>query len=182
MLKYFSVRLFFVCLCLSMSASALWAQKFGYVDSEYILRKMPVYQVAMSKIDSLAQRWEADINTKFAAVTELEDQLSRELVLLTEEMIEDRKYQIKKQKEEAESYKEKIFGYEGLFFLKERELLEPLQDELYVALEKICTQEGIQLLLDKAHPGILYTNPIHDYTEYVLEALGLSEKKSITEK
>ena len=180
-IKKYCLQSLFVCLFVGLSPS-LSAQKFGYVDSEFILRKLPAYQIAMKKIDSLAQRWEADISAQFAEITALEQQLNSELVLLTEEMIEDRKHQIRKKKEEAEAYKEKIFGYEGLFFLKERELLEPLQDELYEGLEKICTKEGVQLLLDKAHPGILYTNPIHDYTEYVLEELGLSEKKSITEK
>ena len=179
--QYF--RLFFTYLCIYLgTVTSLWAQKFGYIDSEYVLRKMPAYQAAMKQIDSLAKSWESSIQAKFSSIQEMEGSLNKELVLLTEEMIEDRRYQIKKKKQEVEEHKEKIFGYEGLFFLKENELLEPLQDELYKALDKVCQVHDIQLLLDKAHPGILYTNPIHDYTEYVLERLGLSEEKSLTEK
>ena len=179
--QYFRILLVSLCLYFGIVTS-LWAQKFGYIDSEYVLRKMPAYQLAMQQIDSLVKSWEASIQAKFSSTKEMEAALNKELVLLTEEMIEDRQYQIKKKKQEAEEHKEKIFGYEGLFFLKENELLEPLQDELYKALDKVCQVHDIQLLLDKAHPGILYTNPIHDYTEYVLETLGLSEEKPVTEK
>ena len=175
------LRLFSVT-CLLVLVLPLRAQKFGYIDSEYVLRQMPTYTEALSKIDSLAKAWEAEMKAEFKAVEEMEAQLSKEEVLLTEDMIEDRRYKINAMHLEAEAHKEEIFGYEGLYFLKEKELLEPLQDELYKAIEKVCKKHRLQLMLDKAHPGILYINPVHDYTEYVLEVLGLAQTKPTTEK
>ena len=163
-------------------ANQLYAQKFGYIDSEYVMRQMPTYRTALSRIDSLAKAWESKIKAELKATEEEEAKLSREEVLLTEEMIEDRRYKIDSRRREAEAQKEEIFGYEGLYFLKEKELLEPLQDELYKAIEEVSKKHRIQLMLDKAHPGILYVNPVHDYTEYILERLGLSQTKPTTQK
>ena len=165
-----------------LSIDQLSAQKFGYIDSEYVMQQMPLYRSSLAKIDSLAKAWEAQIKEEFKAVEDKEAKLSREEVLLTEEMIEDRQYKIDERRRKAEAHKEEIFGYEGLYFLKEKELLEPLQDELYKAIEKVGKKQRVQLMLDKAHPGILYVNPVHDYTEYVLEALGLSQTKSTDQK
>ena len=155
--------LYVVCFCL---ADALVAQKTGYIDSEYILRNMPAYAAALQKIDSLAKSWESDIEHKFREVEHLEEALENEQVLLTEAMIEERKYTIHEKRKEIEAYKEKIFGYEGLFFLREQELLEVPQEVLYEAIEIVSKKHKLQFMLDKTYPGLLYTEPIHDYTEY----------------
>ncbi len=160
-----------------MTVCPLQAQKFGYIDSEYILRQLPAYNEAIQKIDSLAKTWEKEVKAEFKKIDALQAALKSEEVLLTEAMIADRQYKIDAKLKEAEAYREEIFGYEGLFFLKEKEWLEPLQEELYKTVEKVSEKHRLQLILDKAHPGILYIHPIHDYTEYVMEALGLSQKK-----
>ena len=150
------------------------AQKYGYIDSEYILRKMPAYAVAMAQIDSLAGVWQKELQAKYEVIQELKINLQQEKVLLTEAMIEERSYQIEQKRKDVEKSREEIFGYEGRFFLKEKELIEPLQDELRKAMMKVVERLRIHIILDKAYPGVLYINPIHDYTEYVMEELGLA--------
>ena len=155
----------------------IWAQKFGYIDSEYILEQMPSYQEAQQKIDSLATTWEAQTVAKRDSVTILKEALQAEQVLLTESMIEERSYAIQKADKAAEEFQQKIFGYEGLYFLKQKELLELPQDELFKAVEKIAQQNKLQIVFDKSSDlSMVYTDPTHDYTEYVLEELGLSQK------
>ena len=164
------------------SGAPLQAQKFGYIDSEYILRQLPDYKESMRSIDSLAKTWEKDVKQQLAEVDKMDAQLKSEEVLLTEEMMSDRRHIIVEKYKEVEANREAIFGYDGLFFLKEKELLEPLQEKLYQAVKKVTKKHRLQLILDKSHPGIIYINPVHDYSEYVMEALGVSQTKNVHEQ
>ena len=76
-------------------------------------------------------------------------------------------------------YQQKVFGFEGLYFLKKKELIEPIQDIIFESIEKIAKKNRLQIVFDKSsEPILLYTNPIHDYTDYVLEDLGLNKKNN----
>ena len=99
-----------------------------------------------------------------------------EEVLMTKEMKADRIVEIDKKREEAKKYQNKIFGYEGLLFLKRQELIKPVQDELYEAVEKVSKKKKIQIMFDKSGDMVMiYMNPQHDYTDFVLIELGLKE-------
>lgn len=77
-----------------------------------------------------------------------------------------------------ENYKKKVFGFEGLIFLKRNELIKPIQEKVYIAVEKVCKKKQIQIMFDKSSELIMvYTDPKHDYTDYVLDELGLGDKK-----
>ena len=106
------VRIIKICifgLCV-LCVEKTWAQKFGYIDSEYILEQMPSYKEAQSKIDSLARTWESQTVAKHDSVKILKEALQAEQVLLTEEMIEERTYAIEKAEKEAGAFQKKIFG------------------------------------------------------------------------
>ncbi|MCR9249773.1 MAG: OmpH family outer membrane protein [bacterium] len=154
-----------------------FAQKFGYVDSDYILSKMPEYKEAQAEIEKLSQQWEQEIKEMYQRMEEMEAELKAEEVLLTKEMIDEREQEIDENWAEVQDYQKKVFGFEGLFFLKKKELIKPIQDAVFEAVEKVAKNNRLQIVFDKSGDLVMiYTDPIHDYTDYVLEELGLGDK------
>jgi outer membrane protein len=152
------------------------AQKFGYFDSEFVLSKMPEYSKAQGEIDQLSSAWEKEIGDMQKKVEELYRVYQAEQVLLTEEMKQERQDEIKKKEAELKDYQKKVFGFGGLFFLKKQELIKPLQDKVFDAVEKVCKANRLAILFDKAGELVMvYTDPRHDYTDFVLEELGLGD-------
>lgn len=152
------------------------AQKFGYIDSEFILSKMPDYQKAQGEIDQLAANWQKEIEEMGRKVEGLYAQYKAEEVLLTEEMRQERMTDIKKKETDWKDYQKKIFGFEGLYFLKKKELIKPLQDKVWDAVEKVAKANRLAIVFDKAAElTMIYTDPRHDYTDFVLEELGLGD-------
>jgi|TARA_B110000091_G_scaffold53530_1_gene58752 outer membrane protein len=150
------------------------AQKFGYVDLNYILGKMPAYAEAQNEINTLAKAWEQEIRGMYEEVQNLETKYKAEEVLLTVGMKEDRTYEIDIEKQKLKEYQKKIFGSEGLYFLKKKELIKPVQDLVFEASEHVAKSNRLAIVFDKSGEMVMiYTDPIHDYTDFVLEELGL---------
>jgi outer membrane protein len=151
-------------------------QKFGYIDSDFILGKMPEYAKAQGEIDQLSSGWQKEIEDMTAKVESLYASFKAEEVLLTEEMRAERQTEIKKKEAEMKEYQKKIFGFEGLYFLKKKELIKPLQDKVWDAVEKVAKANRLAIVFDKAAElTMIYTDPRHDYTDFVLEELGLGD-------
>ena len=102
----------------------------------------------------------------------------REEVLLTEELKVKKKSAINERDKEIKKYQKKIFGLNGQIFLKRQELIKPIQDNVYSAIEKVAKKHKLQAVFDRAGDlTILYYTDVHDYTEYVLEELQLGDPK-----
>ena len=154
-------------------------QKFGYVNTDFILSQMTEYQDALNEINTISKSWENEINDMYKLIEKKEISLKAEKILLTEEMYNEKRKIIDDEWDEIKNYQQKIFGVEGLFFLKKKELIEPIQDIVFESIERVAKKNRLQMVFDKSSgPVLLYTNPIHDYTDYVLEDLGLSEKNN----
>ena len=154
-----------------------YSQKFGYVNSEFILNSMPEYKEALSEIENLSKAWEKEVSEMYIDVEKKEVILKNEEILLTKEMYEEKRIELDEEWNEVRSYQQKVFGFEGLYFLKKKELIQPIQDILFESVERVAKKNRLQIIFDKSsEPVLLYTNPIHDYTDYVLEDLGLTEK------
>jgi outer membrane protein len=152
------------------------AQKFGYFDSDFVLSKMPEYSKAQGEIDQLSAAWQKEIEDLQLKVDELYRTYQAEQVLLTEEMKQERLDEIKKKETELKEYQKKVFGFGGLFFLKKQELIKPLQDKIFDAVEKVAKSNRLAMVFDKAGElVIVYTDPRHDYTDFILEELGLGD-------
>lgn len=152
------------------------AQKFGYIDSDFILNKIPDYRKAQEEIERFSASWQKEIEEMQKGVEGLYNAYEAEQVLLTEEMREERKSEIAKKEEELKAYQRKVFGFEGLFFLKKQELIKPLQDKVFEAVEKVAKSNRLAIIFDKAGELVMiYTDPRHDYTDFVLEELGLGD-------
>ncbi|MBK6267027.1 OmpH family outer membrane protein [Marivirga sp. S37H4] len=156
------------------------AQKFGYVDSKFILSKMPEYKEAQQEIESLSAAWQNEIQGMRKEIESMYSELKAEEVLLTKELKEERLAVIEKKEQEVKEYQKKVFGFDGLFFLKKKELIKPVQDKVFEAVEVVGKKERLQIVFDKAGELIMiYTDPIHDYTDLVLEELGLIDDNDL---
>ncbi|SHK61025.1 MULTISPECIES: OmpH family outer membrane protein [Reichenbachiella] len=161
-------------------SNALLAQKFGYVDTDYVLSQMSEYKEANAEIAKLSKAWEAEIQEMYKEIQALETSLKAEEVLLTKEMKDDRYKEIDRKWNEVKEYQNKIFGFEGLFFLKKKELIKPVQDKVFESVEKVAKVHRLQIVFDKSGDLVMiYTDPVHDYTDYVLEELGLGDKNDV---
>ena len=79
-----------------------------------------------------------------------------------------------------QEYQQSIFGFEGLYFLKKKELVKPIQDQVFESVERVAKNNRLQIVFDKSGDLVMiYTDPIHDYTDFVLEDLGLVENQSV---
>ena len=152
------------------------AQKFGYINSDFILSKMPDYSKAQGEIDQLSSAWQKEIEEMQKKVEGLYSAYHAEQVLLTEEMKQERLDEMKKKEADLKEYQKKVFGFGGLFFLKKQELIKPLQDKVFDATEKVAKANRLAIIFDKAGELVMiYTDPRHDYTDFVLEELGLGD-------
>lgn len=153
------------------------AQKFGYIDTDYILAQMPEYNEAQAEIEQLAGSWQSEIQQMYKEIESMYNELQAEEILLTQEMKEERLAEIHTKEEEVKEYNSSVFGYEGLFFLKKKELMKPVMESVFEATEKVSKANRLQFMFDKAADiGLIYTDPIHDYTDYVLEELGYGDE------
>lgn len=154
----------------------LTAQKFGHFSSEYIVQQMPSYQRAQQEINTLSLAWMEDVKNRYLEIGRLENKLATEKILLTSDMILDRENEIDSMLKAALDYQHRIFGPDGLFFLKKEELLKPELNKVFDAVEIVSKKHRLDYLLDKSGQLVMvYTNPVHDYTDYILEELNLRD-------
>ena len=152
------------------------AQRFGYIDTDFILNKMPEYKKAQDEINQLSQAWEKEVTEMDKKIEGMYAALQAEQVLLTEEMRKERTDAIKNKEAELKEYQKKVFGFGGLFFLKKQELIKPIQDKVWDAVDKVCKENSLAIMFDKAGELVMiYTDPRHDYTDFVLDQLGLGD-------
>ena len=174
--------LFLVLLSACLTLHSLgYAQKIGYVDMEFITSKLPEYQKAQAEINQFSEKWAKEIQDKFAEVDRMQRAYMAEEVLLTEEIKRKRLNEIKEKELEARDYNSKVFGMDGLLYQKKKEILKPVLERVQKATEKVVAQRKIDFMFDKSSDFVLvYTNPRHDYTDYVLEELGIDLKPQQT--
>lgn len=162
-----------VALFLTVTSGA-YAQKFGWVDSEFIMNKMPEYAKAQQELNLLSDTWQKEIEVQRKDIDQMHRIYQAEEVVLTEPMKKKRQDEILKKEQDLKAYQNKQFGYEGQLFKKRQELNKPVQDKVFEAVEKVAKKKQLAVVFDKSGDlTMLYTNPVHDYTEFVLEELGL---------
>lgn len=155
----------------------LQAQKFGYIDSEYVLNMHPDYKAIQNELTTFSNQWKKEAQNLELEIKEMYAALKAEEVLLTEEMYQERLSAIKEKEKANMAFNNKVFGLNGQYYQKQTELMQPLQSKIYDAIDKVCKRNGIAILLDKASvPLIIYADPRHDYSEFVLEELGIENK------
>jgi len=158
--------------------SMVKAQKYAFIDSEYILSKIPEYQAAQQQLENLSVQWQKEIEAKYAEIDKLYKAYQAEQILLTEELKRKRENEIINKEKEAKELQKQRFGVDGELFKKRQELIKPIQDKIYTAVKDIAVKENLAVVFDKAGSlSMMYTNPKYDKSDAVLEALGYKSSK-----
>jgi outer membrane protein len=150
------------------------AQKFAYVDSEYILSQLPAYKSAQAELNEISKQWQEEIDAQFAEVDKMYKQYQAEKVIMTKDVQTKRENEIIEKERAAKKFQNDKFGYEGELFKKRAELVKPLQDKVYEAINKIAKSNGLDFIFDKSGDMLmLVANSKYDRSGEVLEELGV---------
>jgi outer membrane protein len=160
----------------TLGFSAL-AQKYSFVNTDYILNNIPEYTDAQSQLDELSAQWQKEIEAKFADIDKMYKSFQNEAVLLPEDMKKKREEDIVKKEKDVKDLQKKRFGKDGDLFKKRQELIKPIQEKIYNAIEEIAIAENYAVVFDKASgAALIYTNAKYDISEQVLDKLGYTYK------
>lgn len=156
-----------------LSTTVIFAQKFACVDSEYILSNMPEYKQAQKELDDLSVQWQREVESKFQAIDKLYKAFQAESVLLPEELKSKKENEIIAAEKEAKDLQKQRFGNTGDLTKKRSELVKPIQDKIYNAIEKIAQEKSYSIIFDKASGAtILYVDAKTDVSDLILAELG----------
>ena len=149
------------------------AQKFAYVDTDYILAKIPEYNQAQDKLDNYSKGWQEEIEMTMQKIEKMYRSYQSEQILLTEEMKSARENLIFAEEKKVQDLQIKYFGPEGMLFSKRQELIKPIQDKIYDAIQQVATNNKYSVIFDSSSDLImLYTNNNLDKSDKVLELMG----------
>ena len=149
------------------------ATKFSYVDTDYILNKIPEFKQAQDKLDALSKQWQTEIENKYSEIDKMYRAYQQEQVLLTEDMKIKREEAIMTKEKEAKNLQKKYFSTDGDLYKKRQELIKPIQEKVYEAVQKLAANNKYAVIFDSSSDLImLYTNPNLDKSDKVLELMG----------
>lgn len=159
---------------LAMAAITGFSQKYALIDTRYILDKLPEYKQAQKNLDSIAADWQKDIDTKQASLDKMYKDYDAEQVMLSDDLKKKREDQLYNKEKELRDLQRKRFGFEGDLFKKRQELVKPIQDKVYNAVQKMSVSRGYDLVLDKSEGiTVIFADPKLDKSEDVLRELGV---------
>ncbi len=149
------------------------AQRYAYVDTEYILANIPEYNDAQSYLDDLSVTWQSEIEAKFAEVSRLYENFQNEAVLLPQELKKKREDEIVYKERQINDLQRKKFGPDGELDQKRKEMVQPIQEKIFNAIEKMAIEKNYAFVFDKAAGlSILYSDPKLDISDDVLDEVG----------
>jgi outer membrane protein len=150
-----------------------FSQKYGYVDTEYILANIPEYLDAVDILDEFSIKWQKEIEGKFVEIDQLYKAYQAEAVLLPEDMKKERENEIIQKEKEAQDLQKQRFGQNGDLFKKRQELIEPIQEKIYNAIETIAETNNYAFVFDRAGSlTILFARDRYDISDDVLDEVG----------
>lgn len=166
-------KLALVSLILICSLSMGFAQKYAYVDTEYILGNIPSYKAAQEQLDKLSQQYQKELETLHGELDKMYRDLQSEAVLLSNDMKRRREDVIVTKEKEYKKLQRQYFGPDGDLYKKRQSLIKPIQDDVFKAIQEIAEQGGYSIIFDKAGGlSLIYTNPKYDLSDQVLQKLG----------
>lgn len=171
----FGKKILFIVLLTFTISSTTNAQRYCVIDSKYILENLPEYKQAQSKLDEISSQWQKEIDAKLQDVDRIYKAYQSEQVMLSDDMKKKREDEIIKKEKEAKDLQKKKFGFEGELFKKRQELVKPVQDKVYNAVQKMAASKAYDVIFDKsADLSIFYADNKIDKSDEVLKELGIS--------
>lgn len=150
------------------------AQRYAIVDTKYILDKMPDYKEAQKKLDAFSEQWQKEIDTKQSELDRMYKSFEAEQVLLSDELKKKREDELFIREKEVRDLQRQRFGFEGDLFKRRQDLVKPIQDRVYNAIQKIAVNRQYDFILDKSEGiTIIFADPKLDRSEDVLRELGV---------
>lgn len=166
-------KIFYITLISLFFVNNTFSQKFAYIDSDYILNKIPEFKQAQDKLDALSAEWQKEIEKKFTDVENMYKAYQQEQILLTKPMKNKREEAIMRAEKEAKDLQRKYFAPQGELNLKRQELVKPIQDKIYDAVQQLASNNKYAVIFDSSSDLImLYSNPNLDKSDKILEILG----------
>jgi len=167
-------KILLIACCMALFTSALKAQKYAIIDTKYILDRLPEYKQAQKQLDDVAAGWQKEIDSMQSQLDRMYKDYDAEQVMLSEELRKKREDQLFLKEKTLRDQQRKRFGFEGDLFKKRQELIKPVQDKVYNAVQKIATQRGYDFILDKSEGiTVIFADPKLDKSEDVLRELGV---------
>jgi outer membrane protein len=162
-------------------ACSLWlitfsavAQRYAVIDTKYILSKVPEYKAAQSKLDSISEMWQQEIDLKSASLDKMYKDYDVEQLMLSDDLKKKREDELFNKEKELRDLQKKRFGDEGDLFKKRQELVKPIQDRVYNAVQRIATEKQFDFILDKSEGiTVIFADPKLDKSEDVLRVMGV---------
>lgn len=168
-----SILLLAVMFLLGIAVNAQQNQRIAYVDSDYILENIPEYTDAQEEINQLSKKWEKEITALFQAAQELDREYQAESVLLSEDQKRKKKEAITAKRQEAENLRMQYYGPEGELFAKRAELIQPIQEKVYNAINQVALTKNYAFVFDKAAgTSMLYCSDKNDISDEILDEIG----------
>jgi Skp family chaperone for outer membrane proteins len=165
-------------ICMSFSVQAQRGVRIGYIDMEYILENVPEYIEASTQLDGKVQRWKTDIDKKQQEIDLMKLNLANERVLLTKELIEEREEEIKIKEDEMITYQQNRFGSGGDLIIQRRQLVQPIQDQVFNIVQEVAEGKKYDFIFDKsADVVMLFAAKRNDISDIVLRSINRVEKR-----
>jgi outer membrane protein len=153
-----------------------FAQKYAFVDTEYILENIPAYSAAQEQLDQLSQQYQKEVEAMQAEMEQMYTDFRAESVLLSDDMKRKREDVIVSKEKEYRNLQQKYFGREGELFKKRQGLVKPIQDDIYNAIKELASGGNYAVIFDKAGSlSMLYTDPRYNLSDQVLEKMGYNK-------
>jgi outer membrane protein len=153
--------------------TAAMAQKYAFIDTEYILENIPAYTAAQEQLDQVSGQYQKELESMHAEIEKMYQDFQAEAVLLSEDMKRKREDVIISKEKDYKDMQRKYFGPEGDLFKKRQGLVKPIQDDVFNAVQDIANEGSYAVIFDKAGSlTMIYTNPKYDLSDQVLEKLG----------
>jgi outer membrane protein len=150
-----------------------YAQKFAFIDSDYILKNIPAFNAAQDQLDQLSKQYQKELETMYAEIEKMYKDFQAESVLLSEDMKRKREDVIITKEKDYKELQKKYFGPNGELFKKRQALVKPIQDDIFAAVQDITNEGAYAVIFDKSGSSTLFsTNPKFDLSDQVLQKLG----------
>lgn len=163
---------------LSLSLHAQRGVRIAYIDTEYILENVPEYQEATSQLDQKAQKWKNEIEVKLGELAQKRNDLSNEKALLTKELIEEREEDLFFEENEILDYQQKRFGPNGDLMIQKQQLMQPIQDQIFAAVQDIAASKKYDFIFDKSSDAVmLYSARQFDLSDQILRSITRASKR-----
>ncbi|MFT5437100.1 MAG: Skp family chaperone for outer membrane protein [Ulvibacter sp.] len=164
--------------CFSFAVQAQRGARIGYIDMEYILESVPEYLEASMQLEGKVQRWKQDIDKRQKEIDLMSLNLSNERVLLTKELIDEREEEIKIKEDEMLQYQQDRFGPRGDLMIQRRQLVQPIQDQVFNIVQEVAEAKKYDFIFDKsADVVMLFAAKRNDISDLVLRSINRASKR-----